>query len=319
MSVGAHGFEPSDIALRVLCWQHELICAANMDDVKKNTDYTIKRINALMRGFSGIDILGTVEYTVTGLHAAKFKEVAIEIPSETTDRFAVVADKHNLWIQANFIEKNYIEPDKNPLNTAVFFDNTGKIVLKYHKMNPYVPKEPWYPGREVPVIDGPKGSRLAVIICYDGMFPETAREAAFKGANVLFHPAYYPTSIQYAWEFVNQTRAFENLMYVVAANGYGNDYQFSYFGDSLIINFDGTIISKAGTQVEQAILGELYPSVCDEARRCWGTENPFKNLKHRGYVAIPGGDTTNPYTYMKDWKFPDDTYKTFPKVGLKYK
>jgi predicted amidohydrolase len=270
-----------------------------------------------MRGFSGVDILGCVEYTVSGLHAAKFKEVAMEIPNHITDRFAEAAQKHNLWIQANFVEKNYVDPSKNPFNTALFFDNNGKIVLKYHKMNPYVPKEPWFPGREVPVVDGPKESKLAVIICYDGMFPETAREAAFKGANVLFHPAYYPPSIQYAWEFTNCARAFENLMYVVAANGIGNDYQFSYFGHSLIVNFDGRIISKAGTQVEEALLGELYPKIVEEVRRTWGTENPFKNLKHRGYVAVPGGDATNPYTYMKDWEFPEDTYKTFPKVKTK--
>ena len=37
----------------------------------------------------------------------------------------------------------------------------------------------------IPVIDGPNGCKLALIICHDGMFPEMARECAYKGAEIM--------------------------------------------------------------------------------------------------------------------------------------
>ena len=53
-------------------------------------------------------------------------------------------------------------------------------------MHPWTPVGSWEPGDiGIPVCDGPKGAKLALIICHDGMFPETARECAYKGARRL--------------------------------------------------------------------------------------------------------------------------------------
>jgi formamidase len=68
----------------------------------------------------------------------------------------------------------------------------------------------------IPVIDGPKGAKLALIICHDGMFPEMARECAYKGAEIMMRTAGYTAPIRDAWRFTNQANAFQNLM--VTAN-----------------------------------------------------------------------------------------------------
>ena len=39
--------------------------------------------------------------------------------------------------------------------------------------------------------DGPNGGWLALIICHDGMFPEMARECAYKGADIMPRTAGY--------------------------------------------------------------------------------------------------------------------------------
>ena len=46
--------------------------------------------------------------------------------------------------------------------------------------------------------DGPAGARLSLIICHDGMLPEVAREAAYKGANVILRTAGYTYPIQHS-------------------------------------------------------------------------------------------------------------------------
>ena len=66
---------------------------------------------------------------------------------------------------------------------------TGAIALYYRKLHPWVPVEPWEPGNVgIPVCDGPNGSKLALIICHDGMFPEMARECRVQGRRD--HPAH---------------------------------------------------------------------------------------------------------------------------------
>ena len=67
----------------------------------------------------------------------------------------------------------------NFLKANIFSDTPNKAYSKNRKLQPWVPVEPWAPGNlGMPVCDGPKGSKLAVCICHDGMFPELAREAA---------------------------------------------------------------------------------------------------------------------------------------------
>jgi formamidase len=80
-----------------------------------------------------------------------------------------------------------------------------------------VPVEPWEPGNVgVPVCDGPNGSKLSLIICHDGMFPEMAREAAYKGADIIIRTAGYTAPIRHAWQITNQANAFQNLAYTPA-------------------------------------------------------------------------------------------------------
>lgn len=79
-------------------------------------------------------------------------------------------------------------PHGNPFDTALIIDDEGDLKLYYRKMHPFVLVEPWEPGDVgIPVCVGPNGSKVALIICHDGMFPEMARESAYKGANIILN------------------------------------------------------------------------------------------------------------------------------------
>ena len=84
-----------------------------------------------------------------------------------------------------------------PYNTGIIIDDKGEMRLYYRKLHPWVPVEPWEPGDlGIPVIDGPNGCKLALIICHDGMFPEMARECAYKGAEIMLRTAGYTAPIR---------------------------------------------------------------------------------------------------------------------------
>lgn len=153
------------------------------------------------------------------------------------------------------------DPSLPPYNTAIIINDRGDIALHYRKLQPWVPIEPWMPGNMgMPVCDGPKGSKLAVCICHDGMFPELAREAAYKGCNVYIRISGYSTQVNDQWIWTNRTNAWQNLMYTVSVNLAGYDDVFYYFGEVRSAIMTVTSFSR-GT----ATHGKLLPQSCSRA------------------------------------------------------
>ena len=152
----------------------------------------------------------------------------------------------------------------------------------------------------VPVCDGPKGSKLGLIICHDGMFPEMAREAAYKGAEIIIRTAGYTAPIRHSWKITNQANAFCNLAVTANVCMCGSDGTFDSMGEGMFCNFDGTVLVEGGGRPDEIITCEVRPDLVLEARTGWGVENNIYQLYHRGYVAVKGGAQDCPYTYMQD-------------------
>ena len=152
----------------------------------------------------------------------------------------------------------------------------------------------------MPVCDGPKGSKLAVNICHDGMFPELAREAAYKGANVYIRISGYNTLVNDQWIWTNRANAWQNLMYTLSVNLAGYDGTFYYFGEGTVCNYDGNVIQQGHRNPWEIVTAELFPRLVDKAREHWALENNIFNLGCRGYVGKPGGETDNYLTWVRD-------------------
>jgi formamidase len=152
----------------------------------------------------------------------------------------------------------------------------------------------------IPVCTGPNGCKLALIICHDGMFPEMAREAAYKGAEIILRTAGYTAPIRHAWQITNQANAFQNLAYTASVCLCGSDGSFDSMGEGMFCDFEGRVITQGGGRPDEIITAELRPDLVREARTGWGVENNIYQLYHRGYVAVKGGAQDCPYTFMHD-------------------
>lgn len=269
------------------------------EELAAQTDRIIAMVGKARRNLPTLDLVVFPEYALHGLSMNTDPAIMVTMDGPEVAAFRKACRENEIWGCFSIMEKN---PDGNPWNTGVIIDDAGHVQLYYRKLHPWVPVEPWEPGDlGIPVIDGPKGAKLALIICHDGMFPEMARECAYKGAEIMLRTAGYTAPIRESWRFTNQANSFQNLMVTANVCMCGSDGTFDSMGEGMIVNFDGTVLAHGTTgRADEIITAEVRPDLVREARIHWGVENNIYQLGHRGYVAVKSGAGDCPYTYMHD-------------------
>lgn len=155
---------------------------------------------------ANLAVLGEVLTTV-GL-GKKNEEVAEPVPGPSTERFGSLAREHNLYLVFSLIERS----GHLLYNTAVLIGPDGRLVGTYRKV--CLPREEVEagvaPGHEYPVFQTRFG-KVGLMICYDGFFPEPARELAKRGAEVIAWPVWGCNPL------LARARASENNIYLVSS------------------------------------------------------------------------------------------------------
>lgn len=298
MSSGLGGLNKSPNGVVVGLAQLALPDPHSRDEVWQQTQNVIRMIGKARRGMPEMDLIVFPEYSLHGLSMDTSDEVLCSLDGPEVSALREACVENRIWGCFSIMEAN---PGGNPFNSGLIVDDQGEIQLYYRKLHPWVPVEPWEPGDlGIPVCDGPKGCKLALIICHDGMFPEMARECAYKGAEIMIRTAGYTAPIRHSWKITNQANAFCNLMQTASVCMCGSDGTFDSMGEAMFVNFDGVPLVEGSGRADEIVCCELRPDLVREARRHWGVENNIYQFGHRGYVAVKGGAGDCPYTYMHD-------------------
>jgi predicted amidohydrolase len=147
----------------------------------------------------------TLTYFGTGMTP---DQVAEPVPGPSSDYFAALAKRHNLYIVAGLYER------AGPLvyNVAVLLTPQGQVGGKFRKVT--LPdsevEQGVAPGRDYPVFQTRFG-KLGMMVCYDGFFPEVARELTLRGAEVIAWPVWGCNPD------LARARAVENHVYLVSS------------------------------------------------------------------------------------------------------
>lgn len=295
---GLGGLNKTEDGLIVGLLQVRSADIATPDDLRFSAERLASFVGEVKRGRPTIDMIVFPEYSLNGVSKALSPELQCSIAGPEIGVLREACREANIWACFSFMELN---PGGNPYNSAILVDDEGRIRLHYRKLHPWVPAEPWAPGDlGIPVCEGPRGCKIAVIVCHDGMFPEVAREAAYKGAELLIRIAGYSSSLHHQWHLTAQADAFCNLMYTASVCACSATGPFGGMGAAIVVGFDGVPIRHGGNKENELVTAEIRPDLVREARRAWGAENNIYQLGHRGFVAVSGGATDCPYTYMHD-------------------
>ena len=257
---------------------------------------------------AGAKLIVTPEMGTTGYCWFDRAEVApfVEtIPGPTTSRFAALARKYDCYIVVGMPE---VDEDNIYFNTAVLIGPDG-IVGRHRKTHPYISEPKWAAAGDLhnQVFETPIG-RIALLICMDIHFVETARLMALGGADVICHISNWLAERTPAPYWIS--RAFENGCYVIESNRWGLERTVQFSGGSCVIapdgqvtavldKGDGVLLSEIDLDAARArrVLGEavfaqrrpeLYPELLTDTFS-W---NPRDFFGLYGHEPWPAGKTS---------------------------
>src|SRR5260221_9573748 len=218
---GLGGLNKSPNGVVIGLVQLQLPVVATKADLARQTARIVEMVGKARRNLSTMDLVVFPEYCLHGLSMDTNPEIMCRLDGPEVTAFKEACAANRIWGCCSLMELN---PGGNPYNSGIVIDDRGELRLYYRKLHPWVPVEPWEPGNlGIPVCEGPNGSKLGLIICHDGMFPEMARECAYRGAEIMLRTAGYTAPIRHTWQVTNQANAFSNLMYTASVCMCGTD------------------------------------------------------------------------------------------------
>ena len=209
--------------------------------------------------------------------------LAETIPGPTTQALSRVAAASKIALVGSVFERR---TEGLYHNTAVIFDEKGKLIGKYRKM--HIPDDPCFfekfyftPGDATPGFQSFQTgrARIGTLVCWDQWYLEAARLTALAGAQLIFYPTAIGWHIQDdaevklgqadAWELIQRSHAVANGCFVCSVNRVGREGKLDFWGGSFVVDPFGKIIAKAGHAKEEILLVDCDLEKIDWTRRHW--------------------------------------------------
>ena len=204
------------------------------------------------------------------------------VPGPTTAALAAVARQHRIVLVGGSVFE--ATDGGRYYNTSPVLGANGDLLGIYRKT--HIPEDILYheqhyfsPGDSgIQVFETPAG-RVAPLICYDQWYPEAARLAVLRGAEVLI----YPTAIglideaveanitgdwEQMWRAAQVGHAAANNVFVAAVNRIGREGAITFWGGSFVAGPDGAVLARGGTG-EQVLLAECDLDRVAALQKAW--------------------------------------------------
>lgn len=204
---------------------------------------------AKIAGQQKVDLIVFPELITSGYECGvRFTDLAQRVPGSTVNLMAQRAQEFGVHIAFGLPTKEKVESIL--FNSLVFIGPDGELIGEYRKVH--------LKGEERMAFRA--GYRYLVFECqfgvvglltgYDMAFPEAARSLALEGAELLVVCANWEKPHRDEWRTYVLARAYENALFVAAANRVGDDVTYSFFGDSTIVGPRGQVFATLAGEVD---------------------------------------------------------------------
>ena len=149
---------------------------------------------------------------------------------------------------------------------SVVLVQPDREITTYRKIHLFdCEKSLFEPGDQPPPVRQTPVGRIGLMICFDWIFPETARLLALDQAQVICHPSNLVLTYCQRAMFA---RSVENGVFTLTCNRIGSesrtDRTLTFTGQSQILSNRGEQLAQAGREDEEVITADITPSDADD-------------------------------------------------------
>jgi predicted amidohydrolase len=261
------------------------------ESIKANLDACVEHVQRCVDATSA-ELVVLPETATTGFTPGIDKErlwdLVSEVPGPVTEPVQDIARRLGIHIVLGTYERG---PERGTVyNTAALIGPDGSILGAYRKTHLFCGEDRfgggWVTAGDRAIVVETALARIGLIICFDGDYPELARIEAVLGAEVICRPSALLRSAD-IWDLTNRARAYDNHVFVVAANATGVDPAgVIYFGNSMIVTPIADVLAR-GASHEGWVSARLDPATAMAALTP-GSNVPqrFDHLADRNLAVI---------------------------------
>ena len=213
------------------------------------------------------DLLVLPELATTGYAFTTSEELAgLAEPfdsSPSLDRLHVLARERSCTLVVGYAERD----GDRLFNAAAILAPDGDR-YNYRKIHLFGAENRFFAPGDIPfAVHDVGGARLGVMICFDWLYPESARVLALLGAEIICHPVNFVLP----WgQKAAVTRSVENRVFIVTANRYGvetrGEFSFTFTGASQVTTPSGEVLIPAPVEGDAVAVTEIDPAVASDKR-----------------------------------------------------
>ena len=183
--------------------------------------------------------------------------------SSTIDSLISLCRDHDFYLVTGFAEK---QSDKY-FNSSLLIGPEG-LIHTYRKIHLFNEEKNWFDKGDIPLqTNDVREAKIGMMICFDWIFPETARILTIQGADIICHPS--NLVLDYCQQSM-LSRCIENMVFAVTANRFGSDIRshgtLKFTGKSQIVAPKGALIHRALSQREDLFITEIDPALARNKR-----------------------------------------------------
>lgn len=204
-----------------------------------------------------VDLIVFPELITTGYEVGpRFPELAQRVPGPTVNLIAQRASELGVHVAFGMVTKK-AKVESILYNTVILIGPDGDLISQYHKMHLRGEERiAFRAGYRLNAFETAFGT-VGLLIGWDLAFPEVARSLVLEGAELLVVCANWEEPHADEWNAYLQARAYENAVFVAAANRVGEEPSYTFFGQSGIVGPRGKVYASADEATEGYVVATI--------------------------------------------------------------